>query len=555
MNSLNAEQTAVVESTAKQILCIASAGSGKTSTLVARIRHLVAAGADPSKFMVITYTNAASKVLQQRLEPLRVGSCGTLHGFLLRLLGRHHALVNLPERLSVIDDEQREPMVESIMADMGVKSSLKKVMPFVDDNPLTFLSASTSKTKEGLVAREYHRRLRKAGLLDFNTILFYGLELVSRLDAGTFGYTHLAVDEVQDSADIDAAIYAAMPCQNKFLCGDPDQAIFAFRGGNVANILKLARSPDWETKLLETNYRCAEEICIHAQTLIEKNADRFPKKTLAANPGGEIVIHRCPTPAAEMSRVAMELQKFHVEQLAESAVLCRTNRIVEEFSTFLAGVGIPVKTRKQVAMPKDWRRAKMFLTVLANPWCDVAVERYVALRDGEPAAAKLRQQAAMEMRPLHEVAGIVVDGSPLVMFTRSMAREGLSPESRSRIEAAASELAAGWTVPDLILALNAGEELAREEGHGCHVGTIHGFKGKEAVNVFLVGFEEGIIPSLKADTSVEEERRLAYVGFTRASGRLWISSCEARSQSRGPNLPPGPMQAREQSRFVKEAGL
>ena len=128
MNSLNAEQTAVVESTAKQILCIASAGSGKTSTLVARIRHLVAAGADPSKFMVITYTNAASKVLQQRLEPLRVGSCGTLHGFLLRLLGRHHALVNLPERLSVIDDEQREPMVESIMADMGVKSSLKKVM-------------------------------------------------------------------------------------------------------------------------------------------------------------------------------------------------------------------------------------------------------------------------------------------------------------------------------------------------------------------------------------------------------------------------------------------
>jgi DNA helicase-2/ATP-dependent DNA helicase PcrA len=136
-----------------------------------------------------------------------------------------------------------------------------------------------------------------------------------------------------------------------------------------------------------------------------------------------------------------------------------------------------------------------------------------------------------------------------------MSREGLSGESRCRVAAAAAELAAGWTVPDLILALNAGEELAREEGHGCHVGTIHGFKGKEAANVFLVGFEEGIIPSSKADTSVEEERRLAYVGFTRASSRLWISSCEARSQSRGPNMPPGPMQAREASRFISEAGL
>jgi DNA helicase-2/ATP-dependent DNA helicase PcrA len=87
------------------------------------------------------------------------------------------------------------------------------------------------------------------------------------------------------------------------------------------------------------------------------------------------------------------------------------------------------------------------------------------------------------------------------------------------------------------------------------VGTIHGFKGKEAANVFLVGFEEGIIPSGKADTSVEEERRLAYVGFTRASSRLWISSCEARPQSRGANMPAGPMQPREASRFISEAGL
>ena len=149
---------------------------------------------------------------------------------------------------------------------------------------------------------------------------------------------------------------------------------------------------------LETNYRCPSKICEAAQRLITHNADRFPKKTLAANPGGEIQVLRCPTPAAEMSRVAMELQRYTHEQLAESAILCRTNRLVDEFSTFLAGVGVPVKTRKQVAMPGDWRRAKMFLTVLANPWCDVAVERYVALRDGEPAAATFRGLAAMEMK-------------------------------------------------------------------------------------------------------------------------------------------------------------
>ena len=550
MSNLNVEQTAVVESTAKQLLVIAGAGSGKSRVLCERILRLISEGVHPSKIICISYTNAASKVLQERIGDVKLGNNSTLHGFLLRLLGRHHELVNLPERLSVIDDEQREPMVESIMADMGVKSSLKKVMPFVNDSPLLM----TNTSKEGLVAREYHRRLRQAGLLDFNTILFYGLELVSRLGAGAFGYTHVFVDEVQDSADIDAAIYAAMPCQNKFLCGDPDQAIFKFRGGNVANILKLARSPDWETKLLQMNYRCPAAVCEAAQWLIEHNSDRFRKNTFPVNPGGEISVHRCPTPAAEMSRVAMELQKFHVEQLAETAILCRTNRLVEEFSTFLAGVGIQVKTRKLVANPPDWRKAKLFLSVLANPWCDVAVERYVALRDGEPAAAKLRQQAAMEMKSFVTLAfgGWIGEVGSM---PETLAREGLSPESRSRIEAAAAELAAGWTVPDLILALNAGEELAREEGYGVTITTLHASKGREFASVFCVGFEEGIIPSGRADTDIAEERRLAFVGFTRASSRLWISSCEARSQSRGPNLPPGPMRPREASRFISEAGL
>jgi hypothetical protein len=183
----------------------------------------------------------------------------------------------------------------------------------------------------------------------------------------------------------------------------------------------------------------------------------------------------------------------------------------------------------------------------------VAVERYVALRDGEAAAAKMRQEAAMKMVALNHVAGIATGSKDLIGET--MAREGLSPESRSRIEAAAAELAAGWTVPDLILALNAGEELAREEGHGATVCTAHSAKGREWSNVMICGAEEGIFPSGRADTDIAEERRLFYVAMTRASSRLWISSCEARPQSRGANMPPGPMQAREASRFIAEAEL
>jgi DNA helicase-2/ATP-dependent DNA helicase PcrA len=228
MNTLNAEQTAVVNSPAKQLLVLAGAGSGKSRVLCERILRLISEGVPPSKIICISYTNSASKVLQERIGDVKLGNNSTLHGFLLRLLGRHHELVNLPERLSVIDDEQREPMCESIMADMGVKSSLKKVMPFVNDSPLLM----TNTSKEGLVAREYHRRLRQAGLLDFQTILFYGLDLLKRMDSNAFGYTHVMWDEGQDGSDIDFAILEAMPCENKMLVGDNDQQIFSFRNAD-----------------------------------------------------------------------------------------------------------------------------------------------------------------------------------------------------------------------------------------------------------------------------------------------------------------------------------
>src|ERR1019366_981231 len=100
------------------------------------------------------------------------------------------------------------------------------------------------------------------------------------------------------------------------------------------NILRLADPSDlslavtrsfWTTLTLQTNYRCPIRICQAAQLLIQHNLDRYPNLTPAANPGGEIIVHRCPTPAAEMSRVAMDLQRYTHEQLAESAVLCRTN--------------------------------------------------------------------------------------------------------------------------------------------------------------------------------------------------------------------------------------
>lgn len=133
--------------------------------------------------------------------------------------------------------------------------------------------------------------------------------------------------------------------------------------------------------------------------------------------------------------------------------------------------------------------------------------------------------------------------------------EGISPESRDRVNAACQELSrlGGWTVPDLLLYLHDQDETREEEGDGVTCCTIHSFKGREAKHIIVVGCEEGIIPNGRKDEDIEESRRLMFVAMTRAKDTLTMTWVAARPQWRGENIPLGPMQPREPSRFLKEA--
>jgi DNA helicase-2/ATP-dependent DNA helicase PcrA len=153
-----------------------------------------------------------------------------------------------------------------------------------------------------------------------------------------------------------------------------------------------------------------------------------------------------------------------------------------------------------------------------------------------------------------------------------MLGEGISHESRALVHDVARVMSARgeWGVADLLIYLQSGEADGESVGDGVTVCTVHAAKGREWGAVFMVGLEEGTFPSakaLKADRLVEchpeanpsgsvaEERRLAFVAFTRAKDRLYLTRSETRCDNRGPNLPPGPPTPREPSRFVKEAGL
>jgi superfamily I DNA/RNA helicase len=562
---MNKFQIAAVLSSAPRRAVVAGPGSGKTTTLVGAIAAKCREHG-PKSVLCLTFTVAGAQEMLSRLTALPaarggpvtgLGYCGTLHSFLLRLLRKNYKLAGLPKSLAVVDEEAVEKMLTRIMSDMGSRSSLKKMMEIISDPILIFGVKGSVHTKEGLVVSELHRQLRFNGLLTLDALLVYGLALLKN-PAMSFPFQHLFVDEVQDSGDLDFEIYQAIPCETKTIVGDPDQSIYGFRGAKPENFTRLVQQDkEWQVHCLESNHRCREAIATAAQRLISINEHRIAKVTRAVYTGGTVGCTACDSPATEQSVVGGLVNSF-VNQLSEGAsevaVLCRTNRMAQEFATHLKAIGIPVAAAVRQELPADWGTAKLLVAALANPSSDMAWLALVQSLEGEGAAGRVRVNAAMSMSRVSDEIGKL----SAKWFVRDLPSLSamLSHESRERLHDACRELSAAgeWDMADLSAYLHSGERT-EERKPGVHVGTVHSAKGREWSVVVMVGMEEGSFPQAKKDTDIEEERRLCFVGITRAKLALHFTWCQARPQSRGPNLPPGPMEPRAPSRFLQEAGV
>ena len=224
------EQKQAIQSQSAKILCLASPGAGKTMVLCERIRYLITSGTAPAEIVVLTFTNAAAREIQKRIGDVKLSYTGTLHGFMLRLCTAHASAIGYGGKISVVDADQAEDFLIAVVAKLKLKATKGEIETAIALGPRALCNG----TPASLIASDYFRTMRKNGLMDFDMVLHYGLEV-----AGYTGWMktepkHLLVDEAQDSAEIDFQIYASLPIPNKFLVGDCDQRIFSFRGSSDA---------------------------------------------------------------------------------------------------------------------------------------------------------------------------------------------------------------------------------------------------------------------------------------------------------------------------------
>jgi len=545
IDGLDAAQAACVASAAPLKVAVAGPGSGKTRLLAAA----VAAEPDPRAACVVTYTAAAARELRARLAAAGVeaGWCGTLHAFCLRTARERHALAGLPARLSVARDAQRESVMRSVLEDTGLgrKMTLSRALKWSESAVGAGALLAGRLPPEALAAAEFHSRMLGCGLLDFQAVLDCGLAAAkAAAAAGEWPYRLLAWDEFQDSSPQDAAVMAAMPFGRKLAVGDPDQAVYGFRGGDPSAMLRLAAGGSgWEAHKLETNYRSCPEVCALGERVAAGQSRRLAKSCRPA-PGaapGEVREAACGSPQAEAAEVAAWLAG---RDPSSCAVLCRTNWHAEQVAAALAAAGARVAERRSEALPEDWRAAEALLCALDNPWSDAAVAAHRECQVGAQRADAEARAARAAMVSLNESLGGRYSAGP---WRREALKFGLSAGSVQRVLAAADALG-DCTASEALLHLRSGEPPPASPGVA--VSTAHAAKGREWESVAVCGCEEGLFPQSKRDSDADEERRLFFVACTRASRRLLLCWSRSRPQWRGRGSPPGPAEPRERSRFL-----
>jgi DNA helicase II / ATP-dependent DNA helicase PcrA len=453
------------------------------------------------------------------------------------------------------------------------------------------------------VFTEYQTRLHRAGSMDFDDLLGQALRLLREhpdvLQHYRRRFRHILVDEYQDTNRVQNDLVLLLAAEHRNICvvGDADQSIYAFRGADMRNIVEFETAfPDTTVVLLEQNYRSTQTILDAANAVIANNQGRKPKELWTdQGAGDQIVRFHADDEVDEASWISREIARLHDTsevRWGDVAVFYRTNaqsRVLEEQ---LMRVGIPYKVVGGTRFydRKEIKDAIAYLRAVVNPVDEVSIKRVLnepkrgvgdtsigkldawatahglafidALRRADDAGVSGKASRGIEaFLSLLDGVDDMTTGGPGPLLQALLDRSGYldhleaerTIEAEGRLENLAELVGAASEVESIDefleqISLVSDQDSYDDDPSSVVLMTLHAAKGLEFPVVFLIGLEDGVFPHLRSLTEpaqLEEERRLAYVGLTRAQRRLYLSHAWSRTLFGGTQYNPP-------SRFLDE---
>ncbi len=584
MQVSNAQHQAITHGAGPAIV-LAGPGSGKTLVITQRVRYLIEAyHVRPQEILVITFTKAAAQEMQSRFQALsrqRGVTFGTFHAVFFHILkyAYHYSAAN------ILTEEKKYQILQRLLSESGLhfedeKETLSEIASEISvvKNEQIPLEHYYSKSCPEEVFRGFYRKYeemhRREGLLDFDDMMTMTYELLTQradiLAAWQRHYRYILVDEFQDINLLQYAILRLLadPERNLFIVGDDDQSIYRFRGAKPEIMLNFPKDyPDAKQIVLDRNFRSVASVIRAAQLVIRENTKRFAKRAVHVRKGqGQIDIREFSGQEHESLYLIKKVQESLAGGIPpnEIAVLYRTNQGARPYAERLMEFNIPFEMRD--ALPniyEHWIAKDLFAYLhLAMERLDRAEflqvmnrpKRYIA-RDAIDAKVisleTLRtyyedkdwmldriDRLELDLRMLKDMApyaavNYIRYGMNYEEYLQEYAKaRRMKPEELTDI---LDEIQDGCrpfkTVEAWYEHLTAYKErLLEQRGKkerdpdAITLATLHSAKGLEFQEVFLVDVNEGTIPHRKAsmEADLEEERRLFYVGMTRAKDRLHL---------------------------------
>jgi len=565
LKDLNAEQKKAVVFDKGPLMILAGAGSGKTKALTYRVAYLIKERKiNPDRILLATFTNKAAGEMKERVKQLigkdnNLGFAGTFHSFCAMLLRREGKYIDIDPDFTIYDESDSLETIKQAMINLKINDktykprAIKTIISQAKNEmigALEYTQVARGYWQEAAskVYLEYQRLLKSYKALDFDDLLVEAVKLlikeskVKEIYSQKFFY--VLVDEYQDTNRAQYRLTKILASKWRNLCvvGDAAQSIYSWRGADYRNLMNLKNDfPDIKIINLEQNYRSTQNILKAANQIIAKNSlHPILKLWTKSELGSKIKAYEAKDEKDEIKFIIGKIKNS--KNLGENAVLYRTNaqsRVAEE-EFIKAGIayvligGIRFYSRKEI---KD---CLAYLRYLINPHDKVSYQRLEKI--GKRRLDNFLNWAEKYKKNKTKMTSLEILKNILKVTKYSEKYDEKNEQDLMRLENIKELKSVAREFPDLKLFLEkvalvektdwlAKQNKNNKEGQAVTLMTLHASKGLEFKRVFMIGMEEGLFPhsrSMLDKHELEEERRLCYVGMTRAKKELWFSYARRR---------------------------
>lgn len=573
------------------LLVLAGPGSGKTKVIAHRVAYL-AGKSPTNGILAITFTNKAADEMRQEIasftrKDMREAWIGTFHSQCNKILRKEIQALGFSSDFSILNENDQSSLIRHILREFKMYEALYKGVlsriSFLKTSligPEEFLSKGDAFGFEDKLARVYVRyqdELRKSNALDFDDLIAMTIRLFEEYPKVLRRYQnlfqHILVDEFQDTNYAQYRLLRLLAKDNGNICavGDDDQSIYGFKGAEMSNIMNFEKDfPKAKVIKLEQNYRSTQLILHVANEVINKNRVRHPKKLFTdRKQGDKVYLCSFDTEDEEFRYTAKTIKELYLKGLyayRDFAVLYRANLQSRAIEEAMRNERLPYYIVGSISFyqRKEIKNLIAYMKLALNHHNNVSLRRIINCPPrgiGASTLSKIEQIA--KKKSISLFAGIkellradnitsaikegfqafvdIIEGASLKRFkdARDMLRhicdksgyvdfiDGEETENIKELIRGAEGIAIKDFIDRTSLLSNLDDV---NKGDAVSLMTLHTAKGLEFPVVFISGLEEGIMPYFKAkdDKEIAEERRLFYVGMTRAKDILYLTTAKKR---------------------------